>query len=252
MGAGALTAATAMDQIKREALEQNFLALGKDDAETLTKDEIMKFLQDEDKETFTDEVCEIIWDNLDKNDDGNVMVHTFKVWLDNQKRQVAEAVDENAIDTATTAIVPDTSTTENAIVPDTETTEKSQEGLSTAVAEKSEENPEVVEKTEEQTAVPLGKSASELMSQFNLSQEQMSNIETCFNVIDESKNKTLEEEEFVNAMSKLDPDMPEAKARENFHVFDKNRDGVVTLEEFTELVVTGANQSQNEKKEAEE
>merc|ERR1712039_202809 len=109
-----------------------------------------------------------------------------------------------------------------------------------------EENPEVVEKTEDQTAARLGKSASELMIQFGISQEQMDNIEKVFQAMDTSQNKTLEEEEFVKAMPLMAPDITEEQARANFLVFDKNRDGVVTLEEFTELVVTGAKQKKAE------
>merc|ERR1711953_110696 len=87
MGAGAGTCAN-----KKEAILTAFKALDKDGDGQMTKDEIKEFLQKEDAETFTDEVCEALYADANKDGDGGVTVKEFTAWL--EKVEEEEKKDE--------------------------------------------------------------------------------------------------------------------------------------------------------------
>merc|ERR1712113_1036336 len=77
MGAGASAA-----KDKKAAILEAFKALDKDGDGQMTKDEIKEFLQKEDKETFTDEVCDALYADANKDGDGGVTVKEFTAWLE--------------------------------------------------------------------------------------------------------------------------------------------------------------------------
>merc|ERR1711953_731400 len=92
MGAGASAA-----KDKKAAILEAFKALDKDGDGKMGKDEIKEFLQKEDKETFTDEVCEALYTDANKDDDGGVTVKEFTAWLekaDEEEKKEAEGTEE--------------------------------------------------------------------------------------------------------------------------------------------------------------
>merc|ERR1712084_174759 len=85
MGAGASAA-----KDKKEAIKEAFKALDKDGDGEMTKDEVKEFLQKEDKETFTDEVCEALYKDANPDGDGHISVKEFTEWLDKQEEEAAK------------------------------------------------------------------------------------------------------------------------------------------------------------------
>merc|ERR1712174_182323 len=78
---GGAGASAAKDKKKTWVLEA-FKALDKDGDGKMTKDEIKEFLQKEDKDTFTDEVCEALYNDANKDGDGAITVKEFTAWLE--------------------------------------------------------------------------------------------------------------------------------------------------------------------------
>jgi len=76
MGAGASAAKD------KKALLEAFKALDKDGDGAMTKDEVKEFLQKEDKDTFTDEVCDALYNDANKDGDGGITVKEFTAWLE--------------------------------------------------------------------------------------------------------------------------------------------------------------------------
>merc|ERR1712110_608074 len=89
MGAGASAA-----KDKKAAILEAFKALDKDGDGKMTKDEIKEFLQKEDKEVFTDEVCEALYNDANKDDDGGVTVKEFTAWLEKAEEEEKKAEEE--------------------------------------------------------------------------------------------------------------------------------------------------------------
>merc|ERR1711953_1255565 len=77
MGAGASAA-----KDKKEAIKEAFKALDKDGDGKMTKDEVKEFLQKEDKDTFTDEVCDALYEEANADGDGSITVKEFTEWLE--------------------------------------------------------------------------------------------------------------------------------------------------------------------------
>merc|ERR1712026_175122 len=67
MGAGSSAA-----QNKKEAILTAFKALDKDGDGKMTKDEVKEFLQKEDKEVFTDELCDALYNDANPDGDGAI------------------------------------------------------------------------------------------------------------------------------------------------------------------------------------
>merc|ERR1739845_75067 len=91
-GAGASADVVAKD--KKEAILIAFKALDKDGDGKLTKDEVKEFLQKEDAETFTDEICDALYKDANADDDGAVTVKELTAWfekVDAQEEAVPEA-----------------------------------------------------------------------------------------------------------------------------------------------------------------
>merc|ERR1712130_324953 len=82
MGAGASAA-----KDKKEAIKEAFKALDKDRDGKMTKDEVKEFLQKEDKETFTDEVCDALYKDANADGDGNISIKEFTAWLEKERRR---------------------------------------------------------------------------------------------------------------------------------------------------------------------
>merc|ERR1712113_1378708 len=82
MGAGASAA-----KDKKAAILEAFKALDKDGDGKMTKDEVKEFLQKEDKETFTDEVCEALYKDANADDDGAITVKEFTAWLEKAEEE---------------------------------------------------------------------------------------------------------------------------------------------------------------------
>merc|ERR1712110_491566 len=78
MGAGS----SANCASKKEAILVAFKALDKDGDGQMTKDEIKEFLKKEDPETFTDEVCDALYADANKDGDGGITVKEFTAWLE--------------------------------------------------------------------------------------------------------------------------------------------------------------------------
>merc|ERR1711953_764416 len=92
MGAGS----SATCASKKEAILTAFKALDKDGDGQMSKEEIKEFLQKEDKETFTDEVCDALYADANKDGDGGVTVKEFTAWLEKveEEEKKEEAAEE--------------------------------------------------------------------------------------------------------------------------------------------------------------
>merc|ERR1712003_236507 len=91
MGAGASAA-----KDKKAAILEAFKALDKDGDGKMTKDEVKEFLQKEDKDTFTDEVCEALYKDANADGDGAITVKEFTAWLEKaeEEEKKEEATEE--------------------------------------------------------------------------------------------------------------------------------------------------------------
>merc|ERR1712014_305369 len=86
MGAGS----SAAPKDKKEAILTAFKALDKDGDGKMTKDEVKEFLQKEDKDTFTDEVCDALYKDANADEDGAITVKEFTAWLEKQEEEAKE------------------------------------------------------------------------------------------------------------------------------------------------------------------
>merc|ERR1712039_817371 len=67
---------------KKEKILKAFKALDKDGDGKMTKDEMKEFLQKEDKDFFTDEVCDALHKDANADGDGSISVKEFTAWLE--------------------------------------------------------------------------------------------------------------------------------------------------------------------------
>merc|ERR1712014_457506 len=83
MGAGS----SAAPKDKKEAILTWVKALDKDGDGKMTKDEVKEFLQKEDKDTFTDEVCDALYKDANADGDGSISVKEFTAWLEKAEEE---------------------------------------------------------------------------------------------------------------------------------------------------------------------
>merc|ERR1711953_1084016 len=88
MGAGASAGS------KKEQIQEAFKALDKDADGKVTKDELKKVLQDTDAEAFTDEVCDALYVDATKDDDGAITVKEFLAWVEKEEKAEEEKKEE--------------------------------------------------------------------------------------------------------------------------------------------------------------
>merc|ERR1712150_421667 len=65
----------------------------KNDDGKMTKDEVLEFLQTQDKDTFTEDVCEALYKDANKDGDGGITVKEFREWLEKTANE-QEALDK--------------------------------------------------------------------------------------------------------------------------------------------------------------
>merc|ERR1712216_318377 len=85
MGAGASAA-----KDKKTAILEAFKALDKDGDGKMTKDGVKEFLQKEDKDTFTDDVCDALYKDANADGDGAISVKEFTEWLEKCDEEAKE------------------------------------------------------------------------------------------------------------------------------------------------------------------
>merc|ERR1712039_154869 len=86
MGAGASAA-----KDKREAVLEAFKAVDKSGDDKISKDEVKEFLQKQDDQVFTDEVCDELYKQANSNGDDGITVAEFTAWLEKAEAENAEA-----------------------------------------------------------------------------------------------------------------------------------------------------------------
>merc|ERR1712151_1110221 len=83
MGAGA-------SADKKNELQEAFKAMDKNGDDKLSKDEVKEFLQKVDKDTFTDEVCDALHKDADKDDDGAITAKELEAWIEKMEAAAKE------------------------------------------------------------------------------------------------------------------------------------------------------------------
>jgi len=76
------------------------------------------------------------------------------------------------------------------------------------------------------------------------------NLKELFNKYDKSVNQMLDQEELANLMRLVAKDLPDKDLEKIFAIFDKNKDGKVSLKEFESLLFESNEPSEQQKKKA--